>query len=300
MKAVRVNEWGKPVHVEETAKPAPGKGEALVRVKAASLNPIDSSVAAGNLRNMASAPKTIGTDFAGEVEAVGPGVSHVKPGDAVYGMRPMSGGTFAEYAVAKANEVAPKPRTLDFVEAAAVPLGSTAAWTTVAAAGITRGDRVLILGAGGNVGSFAAQLAREMGAHVAVSDLPEKADFLKTLGADAVIDPNHLEQAGDLDAVLNFASTDLETRAYDLLKARGRYATTVQLVAQEEAERRGIKATSIFAQPTAEQLAETARLIDAGKLKVTVLRTYPMEEAQAALDFRSATTEPGKVVLKIG
>src|SRR5689334_22008214 len=133
MKAIRLNQWGAPAQLEDVPQPAVGNDEVLVRVRAASINPIDWKVAAGYLQGMINVPRTMGTDFAGDVVSVGSDVKNFKPGDAVYGMvtfmRP--NGTFAEYTVAKANEIALKPRTLDYTEAAAVPLAALAAWAAL-------------------------------------------------------------------------------------------------------------------------------------------------------------------------
>ena len=121
MKAVRVNQWGQPLSVDEAPQPAPANDEVLVRVHAASINPVDVFAAASYLKDMQQLPLTVGTDFAGEVVSVGADVAHVKAGDQVYGMIPMRGGTYAEYVTAKGNELARKPRSLNFEQAAAVP-----------------------------------------------------------------------------------------------------------------------------------------------------------------------------------
>ena len=106
MKAVRINEWGQPLQIEELGRPSPASDEVLVRVHAAAVNPVDQGTAAGYLKEMLTAPHTLGTDFAGEVVEVGTDVTHVKPGDAVYGFIPMRGGTFAEFVAVKGSEVA--------------------------------------------------------------------------------------------------------------------------------------------------------------------------------------------------
>lgn len=160
MKAVRVNEWAQPITIEEIAQPTPAVDEVLVRVHAASVNPVDRMIAAGYLQMMYHAPMTLGTDFAGEIVAVGSDVQQLKAGDVVYGMSGNSG-AFAEYAAVKAAGTAPKPRTLDATQAAAVPLAALTAWQTLFdVAQLQSGERILILGAGGGVGAFAVQLAK--------------------------------------------------------------------------------------------------------------------------------------------
>ena len=166
MTAVRVNAWGQPATVEEIEQPTAGPGEVLVRVRAAGVNKVDYVIAAGYLQGMLSVPRTQGTDFAGDVVAVGDGVTHVQPGDAVYGFIPMQGGAFAEYLVAQSGQVARKPQSLDYVQAAAVPLVALTSWRSVFdTAGVHAGGRVLLHGAAGGVGSIVTQLAKNAGAY---------------------------------------------------------------------------------------------------------------------------------------
>lgn len=303
MKAVRINEWGQPLKTESIPQPSPANDEVLVRVHAASLNPVDSFVAAGYLQSMLTVPMTPGTDFAGEVVSVGDDVNHVKPGDAVYGMIPIRGGGFAEYVSPKAGEVALKPQSLDYQQAAAVPLSALAAWQTLFdLAQLQSGERVLILGAGGNVGSYAVQLAKDKGAYVIGVDTPEKADHLRNLGVDQFINSQterFEEVAGNVDIVLNYAGGDLLERVYNTLQTGGRYVTTGEQPPQDEAERRGIRTFAVFTQPSIDNLTKLAEVIDAGKLKVHVNRSFPLDEAQAALEYRQTATEPGKVVLTV-
>jgi NADPH:quinone reductase-like Zn-dependent oxidoreductase len=303
MKAVRINEWGKPVQIEEVTQPAPGKDEVLVRVRAASVNPVDVFVAAGALQSMLSVPMTLGTDFAGEVVSVGADVKHVRQGDAVYGMRAMQGGIYAEYTVAKAHEVAAKPRSLDFAQAAAVPLAGLSAWQTLNnLAQLQAGERVLIHGAAGGVGTFAVQLAKAKGAYVIASDKSGKESFLRQLGADEVITADRQpfeEAAGKVDVVLDLVGGDLVERSFNVLKPGGRYVTTAGQPSAEEAARRGIQAMGAFTQPSIDDLTSVARLIDAGKLKVIVNRTFPMHETQVALAFQQQADTRGKVVITV-
>jgi NADPH:quinone reductase-like Zn-dependent oxidoreductase len=183
MKAIRIHQWGQPVQVEDIPQPTPQNDEVLVRIHAASLNPVDSFAVAGAMQAILSLPYIPGTDLAGEVVVVGAEVSHVKPGDAVYGMIAFRGGAFAEYAAVKGPEVTRKPQSLDYIQAAAVPLPALAAWQTlVELAQVQAKERVLIHGAGGSVGSFALQMARDHGAYIIASDLPSRQAFLQELG----------------------------------------------------------------------------------------------------------------------
>ncbi|NPV55809.1 MAG: NADP-dependent oxidoreductase [Anaerolineae bacterium] len=301
MKAVRINQWGQPAQVEDIPQPTAGQDEVLVRVYASSLNPVDLFSVAGYLQAMQQLPLTPGTDFSGEVVTVGADVTHVKPGDAVFGMIPIRGGAFAEYAIIKGHEVALKPQSLNYVQASAVPLVSLAAWqTTIDFAQLQKSERVLIHGAGGSVGSVAVQLAKDKGAYIIANDLPEKRGLLEELAVDEIIDAKaqqFKDVVGDVDVVLNYAKADLLEHSYDVLKPGSRYATTFEQPPQEEAERRGIHSFGVFTQPTVEQLTRLAGLIDAGKIQVLVHRTFPMDEALAALEYLQSNSEPGKVVL---
>ncbi|RIK43019.1 MAG: NADPH:quinone reductase [Chloroflexi bacterium] len=298
MKAVRVKQWGQPLQLEEIPQPVPGNDEVLVRVRASSVNPIDGVIAAGHMQEMYSLPITLGTDFSGDVVSVGREANHVQPEDAVYGMS-LQRGTFAEFAAVKASGVARKPRSLDYVQAAAVPLTALSAWQTLFdLAKLQRGERLLIQGAAGGIGAFAVQMAKEKGAYVMGSDIPDKGDFLRELGTDQVIDAmgeRFEDVVGHVDVVLDLVGRDLVERSFNVLSPGGRYVTTIGKPSQEEAQKRGIEAHTTFTQPTVEELTQIAQLIDAGKLKVFIGRTFPLEEAAAALEFKQEGVTPGKV-----
>ncbi len=305
MKAMRVVEWGQPLQMEDIPQPEPASDEILVRVYAASINPFDTFVHSGYLQGMMTTPLTLGTDFAGEVVAVGPEIKHVQPGDAVYGLVPMHPGAFAEYVVAKGHEVAIKPKLLSYVEAAGVPLASLAACQSLFTLGQPQpGERALILGAAGAVGGCAVQLLHEVGAYVYAVDLPEKADFVRSLGVDCFI--NSKEErfediVGKVDLVLDFVGGENIQRAYSVLKDGGRYVTSLflqeNLVA--EAGQRGIRSMALATQANLQHLNDMAQRIDSGQLKVFINRVFPLSEAQAAMEYRLTTTDPGKIVLKI-
>jgi NADPH:quinone reductase-like Zn-dependent oxidoreductase len=185
----------------------------------------------------------------------------------------------------------------------AVPLAALAAWQSMFdCAQLQTGERVLIHGAGGSVGAFAVQLAKDKGAYVIANDIAAKKVFLQELGADQIVDAQ-AERFEDViqpvDVVLNFATDDLVQRSYSVLKSGGRYVTTLQQLPQEDAERLGIRSQSVFTQPTAAHLAQVGDLIDAGKLNVFVSDVFPLDAAQETLERRQTSTAPGKVVLKV-
>jgi NADPH:quinone reductase-like Zn-dependent oxidoreductase len=304
MKAVRVNGWGQPVQLEDIPQPKPANGEVLVRVHAASINPFDWFVQAGYMQGMLSTPLTLGTDFAGEVVEAGSEVGHVKPGDAVYGLVPMHSGSFADYLIAKANEVTQKPKTLNYVEAAGVPLASLAAYQSLFDLGqAKKGERVLVIGAAGAVGGCAIQLAKDLGMVVYAVDIPEKADFVRDLGVDRFIDAKeerYEDVVGTVDLVLDYVGDENLQRSYSVLQSGGRYVTSLILSSpQEEAERRGIHAIALGTQPRVDHLDDLARRIDSDRLKIFINCTFPLHEAQAAIEYRLKTTNPGKIVLTV-
>lgn len=300
MKAVRINAWGQPVQIEDISQPAPANDEVVVRVHAAAVNPVDGAIAAGYLQMMYSAPLTLGTDFAGEVVAVGADVQHVKPGDIVYGMS-LNRGTFAEYATVKATGVAAKPHSLDNVQAAAVPLAGLSAWQMLFdLAKLQSGERILIHGAGGAIGSFAVQLAKGQGAYVLGHAHAAKAGFVKQLGADEFIntDSQRFEDVvGPVDVVLDTVGGEFVDRSFNVLKQGGRFVTSAAMLAADAGKDQGIVAMGIFTQPIVEELVKLAEAIDAGRLKVFVNRTFPLQEAQTALYYSPENGAPGKVVV---
>jgi NADPH:quinone reductase-like Zn-dependent oxidoreductase len=304
MKACRVNEWGEPVEIEEVARPSPAADEVLVRVRAASINPMEVFVAAGYVKAMLQVPLTIGTDFAGEVAEVGADITHVKPGDNVYGFVPMRGGTFAEYVVAKGSEVAPMPKSLSFEQAAAVPLTALAAWQGLyKTANLKSGERVLIHGVAGGIGAFAAQFAKQTGAYVIGTGDAQDEAFAQKLGVDEFInykETRFKESARDMDVVFATIGGDVIPRSFEVMKPGGRLVTTGRMEGAEEAQRRGLQAGSFAAVPSVDDLAQISRLIDAGKVKVYITDTLPLAQAQQALEL-SQQRDAGrrKVVLSI-
>ena len=304
MKAARVNGWGLPIQMENVPQPEPAGDEVLVRVHAASINPFDAYVHAGYMQGFLSVPLTLGTDFAGEVVEVGDEIRHLKPGDAVYGLVPMHSGSFAEYVAAKANEVAKKPKTLSYIQAAGVPLASLAAYQSLFDLGqAQKGERVLIIGAAGAVGGGAVQLAKNLGAVVYAVDIPEKAGFIRELKADHFIDAKeqrYEDVVSRVDLVLDFVGGENQQRSFNLLQPGGRYVTSLVMPApSEEAERRGIRAVGLATQPRVDQLDELASQIDSGLFKVIINCTFPLDEVEAAMAYRLKAADPGKIVLTV-
>lgn len=288
----------------ETDVPEPGPGEVLVRVGGAGINPGDAVLRAGRVPDLVPLPWTPGNDVAGTVERVGPGVTRFAPGDEVYGMLPVSPrGAYAEYVAAPAAALAPKPRNLTAVEAAAVPLVAITAWQALAVlARVRRGDRVLIHAAAGGVGHVAVQLAREFGAYVVGTARPAKHNWLRELGADEVIDYTAVDfrtAVTPVDVVLDLVGGAYGPRSLDVLRPGGLLvgAAIDPGTDEHEATARGLRYTWVTAEPSGRALEPITDRIEAGRLRVSVARTYPLAEAAAAHRAIEEKQTAGKLVL---
>jgi NADPH:quinone reductase-like Zn-dependent oxidoreductase len=306
MKAVVAHEYGAPqvLKFEDVPRPGPSDDEALVRVIASSVNPADPLTLSGKYAKEFGThlPLIPGYDIAGVVEKTGASVTKLKVGDAVYGY-PTFGGGWADYVTVKEWEVAAKPKSLNFVEAAAVPMGALTAWQAlVDVAKIQPGQTVLIHGGSGGVGSFAIQIAKARGARVITTASTANQDLLKQLGADMAVDYTKTkfeDVAKDVDAVLDPVGRDTLARSYDVVKKGGIVMSLVALPDKNELQKRGIHGAAISAHPDAGDLAEIAQLIDSGKIKPIVTQIRPLSEAIAAQQQAATHHTRGKVVLRI-
>jgi NADPH:quinone reductase-like Zn-dependent oxidoreductase len=306
MKAVVAHEYGAPevLKFEEVPRPEPKEDEALVRVIASSVNPADPLTLSGKYAREFGThlPLIPGYDIAGVVEKTGANVTKLKVGDAVYGY-PTFGGGWADYVTVKEGEVSAKPRSLKFVEAAAVPMGALTAWQAlVDVAKLQPGQTVLVHGGSGGVGSFAIQIAKTRGARVIATASTANQDLLKQLGADVAVDYTKTkfeDVAKDVDAVLDPVGKETLARSYGLVKKGGIVISLVARPDPVELEKRGIHGAAISVHPDAEYLAEIARLIDAGKVKPVVTQVLPLSEAIAAQQQAATHHTRGKVVLRI-
>jgi NADPH:quinone reductase-like Zn-dependent oxidoreductase len=306
MKAVVAHEYGAPdvLKFEQVPRPDPAADEALVRVIASSVNPADPLTLSGKYAKEFGThlPLIAGYDIAGTVEKVGANVTKLKVGDAVYGY-PTFGGGWADYVAVKEWEVAAKPKSLNFVEAAAVPMGALTAWQALLdVAKLHAGQTILIHGGSGGVGSFAIQIAKARGARVIATASTANQDLLKQLGADVPIDytkSQFEEVAKDVDAVLDPIGKDTLFRSYKVVKKGGIVMSLVALPDAVELRKRGIHGAAISAHPDAADLTEIAQLIDAGKIRPIVTKVLPFTEAVAAQQQAATHHTRGKVVLKV-
>jgi NADPH:quinone reductase-like Zn-dependent oxidoreductase len=306
MKAVVAHEYGAPevLKFEEVPRPEPKENEALVRVIASAVNPADPLTLSGKYAREFGThlPLIPGYDIAGVVEKTGANVTKLKVGEAVYGY-PTFGGGWAEYVTVQEWEVAAKPASLNFVEAAAVPMVALTAWQAlVDVAKLQAGQTILIHGGSGGVGSFAVQIAKALGARVIATASTTNQDLLKQLGADEAVDYTKTrfeDVAKDVDAVLDPVGKETLARSYDIVKKGGIVMSLVARPDPAEIKKRGIRGAGISVHPDAEDLAEIARLIDTGKIKPIVTEVLPLSEAIAAQQQAATHHTRGKVVLRI-
>jgi len=304
MKAIRIHQYGGPEVLAEVEmqRPTPGPDEVLIKVQAASVNPIDWKLRAGYAKEVfpLTFPATLGWDVSGTIEAAGANVTRFKSGEEVYAL--IKGGGYAEYAVAKETEVAPKPRTLDHVHAAAVPVAGLTAWQALfEVAQLSAGQKVLIHAAAGGVGNFAVQLAKARGAYVIGTASSKNQAFLRELGVDKVVDyqtTRFEEVVHDVDVVLDTIGGDTQERSFKVLKKGGILVSLVQPPSQESAAKYGVRAQFYGGHASSSDLAEIAKLIDDGKVKIVVETVLPLAEARRAHELSETGHARGKIILK--
>ena len=306
MKAIVVHEYGGPevLKYEDAPQPTPRDDEILVRVIAAGVNPVDRVARSEKQFVHIQLPAIPGYDVAGVVENTGAKVTKFKTGDQVYAYIALDKpGGYAEYAVATEREAALKPKSLPFVEAAAVPLVAETAWQAlIDTAKLSAGQTVLIHGGSGGVGSFAIQIAKARGAKVIATASTANQDLLKELGADVAIDytkQKFEDVAKDVDVVLDSVGKDTLARSYSVVKKGGFIVSLVARVDQNELGKHGIHGAALSVDPKSEELAGIGELIDQGKIKVIVSKTFPLSEAKTAQEQVATGHTRGKIVLKV-
>ena len=309
MKAQRIHNYGgsELLFYEEAPLPVPGENDALIHVKATSINPVDIAFRLGYMNAYVplTFPATLGMDVAGTVEAVGSKVTNLKVGDAVYTRTDLFRlGGYAEYVLVTAAEVAPKPPSLDFIQAAAIPHAGLTAWRSLFdAANLQAGQTVLIHAAAGGVGSLAVQLAKIRGAYVIGTASAGNQGFLKELGVDEAIDYTagpFENKVKNVDVVLDAVGGETLTRSYQVLKPGGILVTVMEPPSAEAAASYGVRvAFSGGNPPVAPVLKEITALVEAGKLKPVVSTVLPLSEARRGQDLIAARHTRGKIVLQV-
>jgi NADPH:quinone reductase-like Zn-dependent oxidoreductase len=308
MRAISQETFGGPdvLAIAELDRPQPLPTEVLVRVHAVGVNPVDTSIRSGAWPLLGQPPFVLGWDISGVVEQIGPGVTRFGPGDEVYGMPsfPRAVGAYAEFVVASSRQLAAKPALLDHRHAAALPLAGLTAWQgLVDAANLQEGQRVLIHGGGGGVGHLAVQIAKARGAHVTATASRPKLDFVRGLGADAVLDYQAVDFAtkvNDLDVVFDLVGHGYGERSLATLRPGGVLVTPTDPVNPQLADRAaeaGVRYAGLVVEPDHVGLEALAHLVDEGRLRVHLERIFGFDDTAEAHRYLEAGHATGKVVL---
>src|SRR6202049_2570963 len=306
MKAVVVREYGGPevLKYEDAPRPEPKENEVLVRVIAAGVNPVDALIRSGKYAKFfgTTLPLIPGYDIAGIVEKTGAKITKLRAGDSIYAYVLGCGG-YAEYAVATEGEATAKPKSLNYIEAAAMPLVALTAWQAlIDTAKLSAGQTVLIHGGSGGVGSMAIQIAKARGAKVIATASTSNQELLKQLGADVAIDYTKTkfeDVAKDVDVVLDSVGKDTLARSYGVVRKGGIIATLVAEPDQAELDKHGIRGAAISVKPNASELAEITKLIEEKKIKPVVSQVLPLTEAVKAQEQAATHHTRGKIVLRV-
>jgi NADPH:quinone reductase-like Zn-dependent oxidoreductase len=313
MKSIQINKYGGNDVIEvndTTSVPNLSSGKILVNVKASGVNPVDWKIREGYMQQMIQLqfPSTLGLDFSGIIKQVGENVpSDFKQGDEVYGQASIlrgGSGAFAESAVVDQDAIAHKPKTLNHEEAAALPLVGVSAWQAlVENIGLSKGQKILIHGGAGGIGSIAIQLAKHLGAYVATTVSTNDKQFVQELGADQVIDyktENFQDTISDYDAVFDTVAGDTYKRSFKVLKkGSGIIVSMLEQPNSDLMNQYGVKAVFLFSQVNKERLTKLAEWVDQNNIKVNVDKTFALDEAAKALDYQKDVHPRGKVVLTI-
>ena len=307
MRAARIHEFGGSdvTRIEQLPVPEPKDDEILLAIHAASINPVDYKIRAGNYPRITAAnlPVTLGRDASGVVTAVGSGVTKFKVGDAVFAMAGGARGCYADDVILKEVEAASKPTNLDHVHAAAVPLAGLTAWQALFDhGGLQAGQRVLIHAGSGGVGHFAIQFAKAKGATVITTASGDGLAFVRDLGADEAIDyktQRFEDVVKDVDMVFDTMAGDVQDRSWSVIKPGGILITILGQPNEEKAKAHGVRAGRFLCVPNGAQLTEIGALIEAGKVHPKVQTTFPLERIAEAQDVAAKGPIRGKIVVTV-
>lgn len=307
MRAIVQHEFGAPevLKIEALPEPVGLPTEVIVRVRAIGLNPVEAIIRRGAFPLIGPPPFVLGWDISGIVEAVVPGTQRFKVGDEVYGMPlfPRQAAAYAELVAAPSRQLARKPQRLDHVHAAALPLAGLTAWQSlVDVAQLGAGQRLLVHGAGGGVGHLAVQIAKGLGAHVTATVSAEKAEFVKQLGADELIDyrqQDFAEVARDMDVVLESIGGDYGERSLRTLRPGGLLITLVERTNSalaRKVEDAGRRFAGVAVEPDRLGLERLSEWVDSGRLQIHVDEVFSFEQVARA-HRRLEGSVQGKLVL---
>jgi alcohol dehydrogenase len=310
MKAAQVSEYGGPevIKINEVDKPTPASDQVLVEVHAASLNPFDTTVREGYMKEMIPLhfPATLGGDIAGVVVELGEGATNVAVGDKIYGQANVvagNSGAFAEFVATSCGQVAKAPEKLDYKEAAALPLVGVSAWQALTVhLNLQSGQKLFIHGGAGGIGTIAIQIAKHLGAHVATTATGDGIARVTKLGADEAIDyksQDFAEVLGNYDAVFDTVGGDDFAKSLGILKRGGSAVSMIAPADEAKASELGVTAMMQSTKVTTEALDELRKLVDSGVVTPQIGKVFPLDEAKEAFEARESGTVAGKVVLEI-
>jgi NADPH:quinone reductase-like Zn-dependent oxidoreductase len=285
------------IKIENVPVPEPGAGQVRVKVRAASVNPVDWKLAA---RAAAGSAQTPGRDFAGVIDAVGASAGKWKVGDAVTGIG--ATGTYAEYALARADSIAAKPKNMSFAEAAGIGVVAETGWRAIVTVGnVQKGQRVLIHGGAGGVGSSAVQIAKARGAYVIATASARNHEFLKSIGADETIDYNTVrfeDKVKNVDLVLNTVDAETGVRSVGVVKKGGMLVSVVGPPPAEPCAAAGIRC-GVTGSVNGQMLPLVVELADAGQFRVSVEKRLALVDAGKAWDESRKGHVRGKIILEV-
>ncbi|WP_167848773.1 NADP-dependent oxidoreductase [Methanolobus halotolerans] len=309
VKAVQIKEYGKDIEINQEVKvPEISSGKVLVKVHAAGVNPVDWKITEGYMSQgkKLNSPMTLGGDFTGTVTDVGEGVTEYDKGDNVYGsgaVRMGGSGAYAEYLSADAGQISKKPAKANNIEAAALPLVGVSAWDVISnKIDLREGQKILIHGGSGGIGSIAIQVAKYLGAYVATTARKDKADYLKEIGADEIIDYKNErfeDRLHDYDAVFDTVGGDTYKRSFRILKKGGIIVSMLEEPDKELMDKYHVNAMGQFTRINSAILEKLAELFDKGIIKVNVDKVFPLDKAGQALEYQRNNSVKGKVVIEI-
>lgn len=310
MKAAQINKYGEPevLEINDIPEPTPGKGYILIKNHAASINPFDVKLQAGMFQKFIPLqfPATLGGDFAGVVTKVGEDVSEYAVGDEVYGQAIIlagGSGTFAEFVNAKTGNISRKPENINFEEAGAMPLvGSSAIQAIEEHIKLQSGQRVLIHGGAGGIGSIAIQVAKALGAYVATTAGTQDIEYVKQLGADEVIDfktQKFEELLKDFDAVYDTVGGETTEKSFTVLKKGGVIVSMLGQPNPELSRKYGVTAIGQNTQTTTARLQRLTQLVESGAIKPQIAKVFPLEKIKEAFTYQEQSHPRGKVVIEV-
>lgn len=301
MKALRISDYGAPLHIDEVPVPSPAAGQVLVENHFTSMNGVDPGRGMGYLRRVFQLqfPWTPGGDVSGRVAAVGEGVTNFKVGDEVFGYT-REGGAYAEFVVLNAGNLAHRPASISAEVGAAIALVSQTATQMLALSKISAGQTLLIMGASGGIGSLAVQLAHNAGVHVIATARASKAAAIKELGAEQIIDlsQQRLDDIPQVDAVLNLIGQDTVVPSYERVKKGGVAVTANRPPIAQDAARLGIEARFVETNVTTAGLDAFAALVTEGRIKPQIAAMTTLW-APDTLWGKHETEKIGKIVFSV-